>query len=90
MTAGLAGPKRRPDLLFDEAGAELVVFDPATDLAHVLNETAAAIFLLCDGRSLNSIVRELARIPGAEAADIPGDVARLVASFEEKGLLLPG
>ena len=79
--------RRRLDLLSDDAGTELVVFDARRGLAHVLNETAGAVFLLCDGRPVDSIVAELALIPGASPDTVRRDVEQLLQSFVERDLL---
>jgi hypothetical protein len=42
-------PKRVDGLLSEAVDNELLVFNRATDEAHALNGTAAAVFNLCDG-----------------------------------------
>jgi PqqD family protein of HPr-rel-A system len=45
-------PTRRIDgLLSERIDNELLVFNPATNEGHALNDTAAAVFNLCDGRT---------------------------------------
>jgi coenzyme PQQ biosynthesis protein PqqD len=51
----------------------------------VLNETAAAVVRLCDGRSTGEVVAALeAQFPGAHLA---GDVSELLQRLAEKGLV---
>jgi coenzyme PQQ biosynthesis protein PqqD len=51
----------------------------------VLNETAAAVVRLCDGRSTNEMVAALeAQFPGADVAD---DVRDLLQRLARKGLV---
>lgn len=54
--------------------------------ALVLNETAAAVLELCDGRrTIDDIAAELA--PRYGGADVRADVAELVAGVAEQGLM---
>lgn len=87
MTTFASAPRRRRDLLSDDAGMELVVFDPRRQLAHILNETAAVVFLLCDGRSVNAIVSELERIPGALGRPLAEEVESVVEALGQQDLL---
>lgn len=87
MTAPASAPRRRGDLLSDDAGMELVVFDPRRQLAHILNETAAVVFLLCNGRSVNAIIAELERIPGALGRPLAEEVESVLEAFRQQDLL---
>jgi len=42
-------PRRRESLEVNEAEDGLVIYDPASDMVHHLNPSAALIFDLCDG-----------------------------------------
>ncbi len=56
-----ANPRRVAGLEINEAEDGLVVYDPAHDMVHHLNPSAAMIFDLCDGsRDLPAIARVLA------------------------------
>jgi hypothetical protein len=72
-----ARPSRREhDLVSEQVGSELLIFDTRADLAHCLGETAAAVWQACDGRrdaaalavhtglSLDSVTRALGEIDG--------------------------
>ena len=51
---------RNEGLVIKELPDELLIYDTETDRAHCLNETAAFVWLRCDGRkSLAEITREL-------------------------------
>jgi hypothetical protein len=53
-------PRRLESLELNEAEDGLVVYDPAGDMVHHLNPSAAVIFDLCDGtRDTDSIARVL-------------------------------
>ncbi|HEY6231524.1 MAG TPA: PqqD family protein [Pyrinomonadaceae bacterium] len=54
---------RRDEIITREVDGELLIYDRARDKAHCLNETAAAIWKRCDGRTTardiaNSIAQE--------------------------------
>lgn len=78
-------PRRSPSLEFQEAGADVLVHDPAHGKIHVLNRTAAQVLQACDGRTpLDDIARRIAPEVPARAYD---DVVRIVEEFERLGLL---
>jgi hypothetical protein len=53
-------PRRVEPLEINEAEDGLVIYDPANDMVHHLNPSAAVIFDLCDGtRDPGSIARVL-------------------------------
>jgi hypothetical protein len=55
-------PRRIEPLEVDEADDGLVVYDPATEMVHHLNPSAAVIFDLCDGsRDAEAIGQVLAQ-----------------------------
>lgn len=55
-----ANPKKRPLLVEQAIGPELLVYDPATARAHDLDHRAASVFGLCDGaRSWEGMAEEL-------------------------------
>ncbi len=80
---------RREQLISQEVGQELVVYDQQTHVAHRLNRTAAMVWRLADGkRSVADISKIL-----HDAADAPDDedVVRLALSeLDKSGLLRQG
>jgi hypothetical protein len=66
---GLGFPKaRNNDLLVEELGGELLIFDVSSNRAHCLNGTAAAIWRDCDGtRSFAAMAQRI--FPGLDPAD---------------------
>jgi len=83
-------PHARDDLVFRQLDEEWVVYDPASEQLHVLNASAAVVWLCCTGEST------LAEIVDAVGEAFHGDVDRktleekvrqAVGSFAEKGLL---
>ncbi|MGQ9592027.1 MAG: PqqD family protein [Planctomycetota bacterium] len=82
-------PSRRPGLTFRELGDSLVIHDPMTLDTHSLNETAGALFELCDGsRDFREVSEAYARRYGLEPAKAEADARRLLREFFEKKLLL--
>lgn len=49
---------RREGIISKDVDGELLIYDQARDKAHCLNETAAAIWLNCDGRTSASEISE--------------------------------
>lgn len=63
-----------------------VVFVPATDQVHFLNETARFVFDLCDGsRTANELQQEFTDATGAGFDLADG----ILAQFAEAGLIAP-
>jgi PqqD family protein of HPr-rel-A system len=71
----------------NEAEDGLVVYDPARDLVHHLNPTAAVIFDLCDGtRDAAAIAATLAEVFGLDSP--PKEAVRAgLAELAEQGLI---
>lgn len=80
---------RQDQLLVEEVGEGLVIYDQERDRAHSLNRTAAAVWRRCDGRTG---VRELAAALSLELrTDVGEDVVRLaLARLDGARLLLDG
>jgi hypothetical protein len=68
----------------------LVIYDPHTDRVHYLNNTAAAIFTLCDGdRRADAIAGAVATLFGADAPSRE-EVDACLAQLAEEGVLRSG
>jgi Coenzyme PQQ synthesis protein D (PqqD) len=64
------------------------VFNPATQRAVILNETASRVWHLIDGtRDADEIARELASTYGVESTQIHADVAAAIARLRDERLL---
>lgn len=82
-------PAHRPGLRFRTLGRTLSVHDPETLDTHGLNETAAPIFLLCDGlRSVREICAAYARIFELDGEAAAADVRRILSELFEKKILV--
>ena len=83
-------PRVQDDAVFRSLGTEWVVYDPRTQLLHVLNTTAALVWSACDGsRSVQDIARELTEVltetPSEEL--LTEEVCDVIEGFRGQGLL---
>ena len=61
-------PRQADGLEVNEADDGLVVYDPAHDMVHHLNESASLIFDLCDGtRDVDGIARVVGEAYGLDS-----------------------
>lgn len=83
-----ARPLRRSDLWLRQTGPENAVYDPASGSVHLLNETAFAIWGLCDGGTnpdeMIDAICELSRMPREVVSE---DVRTTLARFGDAGLI---
>lgn len=83
-------PRRRDGLAERALPGELVIFDPESDRAHLLNRAAAAVWDLADGDTpLAEIAAELAAAAGLEAERARADALAAVEHLATAGLLAP-
>lgn len=82
-------PHTRDDVVFRRLGEEFAILDPEGQVVHVLNPTAAAVWVLCDGTlHLEGIAEEVARVFGSPDPDrVRADVTEAVSTFGRLGLL---
>src|SRR5437868_13000633 len=67
---------------------ELVIFDPRSGEAHVLNRTGAFVWSLCDGkRDVNAIAAEVADAYRLDDALARTDTEELLVSLVGAGLI---
>jgi len=71
-------PRRLEPLEVNEAEDGLVIYDPARDMVHHLNPSAAVIFDLCDGtRDADTIARVLGEAYGLREPPLEDAIAGL-------------
>lgn len=83
-------PKAREDVVFRSLSKEWVLYDPRTQLLHVLNPTAAVVWSCCDGAgSIEDIAAEVCEaLTEAPALDqVVAHVHEAVSRFLKEGLL---
>jgi PqqD family protein of HPr-rel-A system len=82
-------PQVREDILFRELDDGCVLYDPASEKVHALNQTAGLLWCLIDGnRSVAEMAETLAEASGADAEQVLGDAIRTLEGFERQGLLV--
>jgi len=88
-SAPTARPIARPDVALRRVGSEWVLYDPARGRAHVLNQSAAAVWAYCDGsRDPSEIAKAIAvEVPSTDQEAIGRDVEDVVRRFAAEGLL---
>ena len=81
----------RRDVVAKQVGGELILYDSANEVIHVLNMTAATIFRLCDGsHTLEYIAKALEEsFDGVESVQVYEDVKRTLDVLEAKHLVVP-
>ena len=81
-------PKRRDGIVERELPDELILYDPKTDCAFLLNHLSAAIWDLCDGQHTpGGITAKLAGFFAAPQAKVLADVRETIARFRVDGLI---
>ena len=89
MTEGVGQrPRRRRGVWLRTSGEENAVYDPATGGLHLLNETARAIWELCDGETTpDEMVTAICEVSGLHPEVVAEDVHRTLAEFESLRIL---
>ena len=82
----VVGPARG-DVTLQRVGREAILHDAGTGRAHVINASAARVWELCDGRSMEDLVRAFAEPYGRPPDEVRDDVARVIDGFRGLGLL---
>ena len=81
-------PSQRTNILSRELDGELVLFDPVSNVTHRLNQTAAFIYLSCDGQGTREdLVREYQAAFNAEPEVSRRDVNHVLMSLERLALI---
>ena len=81
-------PTPNKDVSLQRVGQEAILHDRRNGRAHVINESAAQIWELCDGQNtLDQIVSAFAAAYALPAADVQADVQYILAKFHELRVL---
>ena len=76
------------DVALQRVGNEAILHDRRNGRAHVINESAAQIWELCDGQNtFDQIVIAFAATYQLPAADVRADVQYIVTKFHELRVL---
>ncbi len=81
-------PARKADVWMRQSDTENVVYDPETSSVHMLNTTAMAIWVLCDGDTdPDEMVEAICELSGLPREVVEEDVRRILLQFEEADIL---
>jgi len=81
-------PLRRSDVWVRQARQENAIYDPRGESVHLLNETALAIWQLCDGQTMvEEMVRAICDLTGMHRDVVTEDVDRILTDFGTAGLI---
>jgi len=81
-------PARRKEVWVRQAGKENAVFDPRNGALHFLNETALAIWDLCDGDTWpEEMIDAVCLVSGLPREVVEEDVGRILHQFDHAGLI---
>jgi hypothetical protein len=82
-------PLRKDGVASRKVGDEWLLHDPGTGALHVINRTASFVWTSCDGsHTIEDIARLLAdEFETPEGTDVTSDVAEIIQSFVDKGVL---
>ncbi len=82
-------PARKPGVWLRQAEDENVVYDPDSSAVHLLNVTATAIWVLCDGETTpGEMVDAICELSGLPREVVEEDVRRIILQFEEADILI--
>lgn len=90
MTVTLLGgrPIRNPQVWLRQAGRENVLYNPSTESVHLLNNTALAIWELCDGETNpQEMINAICQVSSLPSEVVAEDVSRILTEFGEAGLV---
>lgn len=81
-------PLQNPDVWLRQTRDENAIYDPASGSVHLLNETALAIWNLCDGETtVEEMVTAICDLCNMHEDIVVEDVDRILTEFGAAGLL---
>ncbi len=86
-------PRRKPGFIWRKMEGTAVLFNPDSNETYMLNQTAAAIWELCDGKhSVEDIVNAITEgfKSGGDRTKILQDIIEFLAEGERDGYILTG
>ena len=88
MSVSTRRPVRKQEVWLRQAEDENVVYDPDTGAVHILNATAVAIWVLCDGETdPREMVDAICGLSGLPNEVVSEDVDRILGEFDKAGIL---
>ena len=86
--AASPNPKMAADLEINEVADGYIVYQPDRDRVHYLNQTAALVLELCNGRNAEADLPELLRTAWDLAAPPIEEVAECLETLRKEGLIV--
>lgn len=84
-------PQRRGELLQARSSDGWTIYEPENDSLHMLNETAKAIWDLCDGRtSAKEMAAAVSELTGLSIEHAEAEVMSALGRLEQAGLIETG
>ncbi len=81
-------PARRKDVWLRQSGQENAVFSPATGDVYLMNDTALAIWDLCDGETRpEEMLTAICEVTGLPAEIVAEDLERILLEFDHAELI---
>jgi hypothetical protein len=80
-------PTRATELEINEVADGYIVYQPSRDRVHYLNQTAAVVLELCNGRNAESDLPELLRAAWDLPAPPAEEVADCLEALRREGLI---
>jgi hypothetical protein len=81
-------PTRRPDIWLRKTDNEIAVYDPLGNRIHLLNDTALAIWELCDGDTEpGEMITAICELCNMHRDVVTEDVVRILDEFDAAGLI---
>ena len=81
-------PARKNDVWLRQSEKENIVYDPETSSVHLLNSTAMAIWVLCDGETdPEEMVDAICELSGLPREVVLEDVERILLQFSEANIV---
>jgi len=81
-------PIHRPEVWLRQADGENALYDPTSTSVHLLNDTALAIWNLCDGETRpEEMIDAICELTGAHPEIVSEDVERILMEFHKTHLV---
>ena len=84
----VARPKQRPGVWRRQTEDEVALYDPENGTVHIVNDTALAIWDLCDGTTTpDEMILAICELFGMHRDVVLEDVQRTLEEFDRAGLV---
>lgn len=81
-------PMRKSQVWVRRSGSENAVVEPGSGTVHMLNDTAMAIWQLCDGETRpEEMIEAICQLSSLHPDVVTEDVQRILLDFQQVGLI---